>query len=168
MVVVDRLSKYANFGPLPSSHSAIQVVDLFTTMVIILHGVHRSIISDRGTIFTSKFWRKLFELMGTNLRMSSAYHPQLDGQYKVLNRCLEQYLRAFVSDSPTSWVQFLPWAEYHYNTSYHSAIGMTLFQAEYGRTAHTLPAYTRGADNLPTLAEDLTTEMLCCSVYEIT
>lgn len=110
IMVVDRLSKYAHFGPFPSSHSASQVAELFTSMMIKLHGVPRSIILDRDPIFTRKFWRKLFELMGNKLCMSSAYHPQSDGQFEVLNRCLEQYLRAFVSDKPSSL---------GYNTSYH-------------------------------------------------
>lgn len=65
--------------------------------------------------------------------MSSAYHPQMDGQSEVLNRCLEQYLRAFVFEHPKKWGDYLTWAEYHYNTSYHSAIGMRPFQAVYGR-----------------------------------
>lgn len=119
IMVVDSLSKYAHFGPLPSSHSAVQVAELLTSTMIKLDGVPRSIILDRDPIFTSNFWRKLFELIGTKLCMSSAYHPQSDGQFEVLNRCLEQYLRAFVSDRPSSWVLFLAWAEFHYNTSYH-------------------------------------------------
>ena len=101
LIVVDRYSKYAHFRPLPTAHMASQVADLFCSMVICLHGVPRSIISDRDPLFTSKFWRKIFELMGTKLRMSTTYHPQMDGQTEVLNRCLEQYLRAFAADKPS-------------------------------------------------------------------
>ena len=88
-MVVDRYSKYAHFGPLQTSNMTIHVADLFCFMVICLHGVPRSIISDRDPLFTSKFWKNVFKLMGTKLRMSSAYHPQTDGQTKVLDKCLE-------------------------------------------------------------------------------
>ena len=91
-----------------------------------------SIISDRDPLFTSNFWKKIFELMGTKLQMSLAYHPQTDEQTEVLNRCLEQYLRAFAADKPSSRANFLGWDEYHYNTSHHSAIGTSPFQAVYG------------------------------------
>ena len=139
-MVVDRYSKYAHFGPLSTSHTAGQVADLFVSMVVRLHGIPHSIISDRDPlIFTSQFWKKVFELMGTKLRMSSAYHPQMDGQSEVLNRCLEQYLRAFAADKPSSWHTFLCWAEYHYNTSHHSAIDTSPFQAVYGRSLPSIP-----------------------------
>lgn len=132
LVVVDRLTKYAHFGALPTSYTASKVAELFCNMVIKLHGLPRTIVSDRDPIFTSQFWQKLFEFMGTRLKMSSAYHPQTDGQSEVLNRYLEQYLRAFVAEHPRRWGEYLVWAEYHYNTSYQSAIGMTPFQALYG------------------------------------
>lgn len=153
LVVVDRLSKYAHFGSLPTSHTTSQVAELFCTMIICRHGVPRSIISDRDPIFTSHFWKKIFELMGTKLRMSSVYHPQTDGQTEVLNRCLEQYHRAFVVEKPVTWVSYLCWAEYHYNTNYHSAIGMTPFQAVYGRPPPTIPVYMRGSTLLAVVDE---------------
>ena len=67
-------------------------------MVIRLHGVPRFIISNRDPLFMGNFWKKIFELMGMKLRMSSTYHPQTDGQMEVLNRCLEQYLKAFTAN----------------------------------------------------------------------
>ena len=75
LVVVDCYSKYAHLVPLPRSHTAIHVAKLFCSMVIHLRGVPRSIISDRDPLFTSNFWKKVFELMGNKLCMSSAYHP---------------------------------------------------------------------------------------------
>ncbi|XP_062099393.1 transposon Ty3-I Gag-Pol polyprotein isoform X1 [Humulus lupulus] len=155
LVVVDRFTKYANFGALPNHYSATKVADLFSHMVIRLHGMPRSIVSDRDPIFTSAFWKKLFEFMGTKLKMSSSYHPQTDGQTEVTNRYLEQYLRAFTADNPKQWSKFLSWAEYHYNTSHHSAIGMTPFQAVYGRAPPTIPAYTRGSTTIQAVENDL-------------
>ena len=130
---------------------------MFANMVIKLHGMPRSIVSDRDPIFTSSFWKKLFELMGTRLKMSSSYHPQTDGQTEVTNRYLEQYLRAFTADNPKQWSRFLMWAEYHYNTSHHSAIGMTPFEAVYGRPPPNIPTYTRGATHIQAVEEDLRT-----------
>jgi hypothetical protein len=154
-VVVDRLSKSAPFGALPTSFTASKVAELFVSIVVKHHGFPRSIVSDRDPIFVSSFWRKLFELSGTKLSMSSAYHPQTDGQSEVLNRCLEQYLRAFTQHKPSSWVFFLPWAEFHYNTSYHSGLKMSPFQALYGRQPPTIPYYTRGSTPIQTLDASL-------------
>lgn len=148
LVVIDRFTKYAHFGALPNHYSATKVADLFINMVIKLHGLPRAIVFDRDPIFTSAFWKKLFEFMGTTLNMSSAYHPQTGGQTKVTNHYLEQYLRVFSAESPKQWSRFLSWAKYHYNTSYHSAIGMTLFQA-FLRAYSSIDSsiYQRGHDN---------------------
>lgn len=92
-----------------------------------------AITSDRDAIFLSTFWQELFTLQGFHLHTSSAYHPQSDSQTKVLNRCLETYLRCFYSEDAFNWSNCLPMAEYWYNTSYHSAIHMTPYEALYGR-----------------------------------
>ena len=101
IVVVDRLTKYVNFIGLSRSHSAAKVAALFTQNVLKLHGMPTSIVSDRDLVFTAKFWVELFKLQGVQLAMSSAYHPQTDGQTEVVNKCLEQYLRSFSADRPT-------------------------------------------------------------------
>jgi hypothetical protein len=103
-VVVDRLSKAAHFGMLPTHLTAVKVADLFASMICKLQGMPRSIVSDSSDmdrIFLCHFWQELFRLSGTKLRMSSAYHPQSDGQTEIVNKALQQYLRCFVFDNPT-------------------------------------------------------------------
>ncbi|XP_072953432.1 uncharacterized protein [Typha angustifolia] len=142
-VVVDRLSKYAHFITLSHPFSAKRVAEIFVREVARLHGMPRTIVSDRDRIFISEFWSEFFRLQGTQINLSSAYHPETDGQTEVVNRGLEQYLRCFVADRPKDWVKFLPWAEWSYNTAHHSSIGMTPFEAVYGRTPPVLRAYDR-------------------------
>ncbi|KAH9750407.1 hypothetical protein KPL71_013871 [Citrus sinensis] len=115
----------------------------------------------------SNFWQKLFDLSGTQLRHSTAYHPQTDGQSEVVNRGLEQYLRAFSQDKPQTWSSFLGWAEFCYNTSYHSSLRMTPFQALYGRFPPTIPSYSRGSTSIQAL-EDMLIERdaMLCSLKE--
>lgn len=133
LVVVDRLSKYGHFIPLPANFSSQTVAEAFLQQIIRLHGIPRTIVSDRDKSFTSGFWRHLMKLQGTTLCLSSAYHPQSDGQSEILNKCLEMYLRCFVHDYPRQWLKFLPWAEFWYNSAYHSTTGFTPFKVVYGR-----------------------------------
>ena len=88
---------------------------------------------DRDPIFLSSFWQSLFSVLGTELLLSSAYHPQTDGQSEVLNRCLEQYLRCMCLDSPNEWSKWLPLAEFWYNTTFHSATQLTPYEVLYNQ-----------------------------------
>ncbi|PNX78431.1 transposon Tf2-1 polyprotein, partial [Trifolium pratense] len=155
-VVVDRFSKAAHFGMLPTHFTATKVADLFATMVSKLHGMPKSIISDRDPIFMSKFWQQLFILSGTVLRMSTAYHPQTDGQTEIVNKALQQYLRCFVHDQPKKWGAFLHWAEWHYNTSQHSSTGFTPFEVVYGKKPPSIPQYVSGTTPIEALDATLT------------
>lgn len=102
LVVVDRFSKFAHFLPLFHPFSAPQVAQIFLDQVYRLHGMPTHIVSNRDKIFTSTFWRELFWLSNTSLCMSSAYHPQSDGQTERVNQCLETFLRCFVHTCPRS------------------------------------------------------------------
>jgi hypothetical protein len=157
MVVVDRFSKGIHLGSLPSGFTAYKVAELFVSMVCKHHGLPKSIISDRDPVFISRLWSDLFKFSGTLLRMSSSYHPQTDGQTEVMNRTVEQYLRAFVHAKPSQWVPLLPWAEYHYNTSVHTASGLTPFQVMYGKPPPSLPSYITGSSAIDACDAVLTT-----------
>jgi len=132
LVVVDRFSKYAHFIPLSHPFSAHQVAQAFFDIIYRLHGLPTHIISDRDKIFTSLFWRELFRLSHTTLAMSSAYHPQTDGQTERVNQCLETFMRCFVSSCPWKWIKYVTLVEFWYNTSHHSSINMTPFEVLYG------------------------------------
>lgn len=103
LVVVDRFSKVVHLGALPSHFTAYKVPELFVSMVCKHHGMPKSIVLDRDPIFISRFWSDLFRFSGTQLRMSSPYHPQTDGQTEVMNRTIEQYLRCFTHQKPSLW-----------------------------------------------------------------
>ncbi|KAH0702597.1 hypothetical protein KY285_016875 [Solanum tuberosum] len=107
--------------------------DVFLDIVVKLHGLPETITSDRNVIFLSSFWQGLFTIHGVQLNTSTAYHPQSDGQTEVLNMCLETYLRCYCHKDASNWVACLSMAEYWYNTSYHSAIQTTPYEALYGR-----------------------------------
>ncbi|PNY17392.1 Ty3/gypsy retrotransposon protein [Trifolium pratense] len=156
LVVVDRLSKAAHFGLLPTHFTAAKVADLFAKMVCKLHGMPRSIVSDRDPIFLSHFWQELFRLSGTKLRMSTAYHPQSDGQTENVNKVLQQYLRCFVHDKPKQWGHYLHWAEWHYNTAIHTSTGISPYEVVYGRPPPTLADYVPGSSKLQAVDATLT------------
>ena len=101
MVVVDRLTKYAHFCALSHPFKASTVATAFMETIQKLHGNSKIVVSDRDPIFTGNFWTKLFSCLGTQLDQSSSYHPQSDGQTEIVNKCLEGYLRCFVSDKKT-------------------------------------------------------------------
>jgi hypothetical protein len=132
LVVIDKFSKFSHFIPLRHPFTATSVAKLFLDHVYRLHGLPQVIVTDRDRIFTSHFWQQLFKLVGVDLWMSTAYHPQTDGQTERLNQCLETYLRCFVHACPTKWISWHPLAEYWYNTSFHSALGHTPFTVLYG------------------------------------
>ena len=132
-VIVDRLTKSAHFIPDKVTYNAKKLAKLNIAEIVQLHGVPLSIISDRGTQFTSKFWRTLHDELGTRWDLSTAFHPQTDGQSERTIQVLEDMLRACVIEFGGHWDSFLPLAEFSYNNTYHSSIDMAPFEALYGR-----------------------------------
>jgi transposase InsO family protein len=132
LVVIDKFSKYSHFLPLLHPFTAAKVANVFLDHIYKLHGLPTVLVSDRDRVFTSTFWQTLFQLSGTQLSMSSSYHPQTDGQTERLNQCLETFLRCFVHACPTKWIHWLSVAEFWYNTSYQSSLGHTPFHVLYG------------------------------------
>ncbi|KAL5553554.1 hypothetical protein UlMin_040955 [Ulmus minor] len=128
-VVIDRLTKSAHFIPIRMTFSLEQLADLYVREIVRLHGVPKSIVSDRDARFTSKFWRSVQRAMGTKLNFSTAFHPQTDGQLERTIQTLEDMLRACVLDFGGSWNQHLPLIEFSYNNSYQATIGMAPYEA---------------------------------------
>ena len=157
LTVVDRLLKYAHFIPLGHPYTAASVARAFFAEIVRLHGFPESIVSDRDPVCTGHAWRDLFRLAGVQLRMSSAFHPQTDGQSEAVNKTIAMYLRCMTGDRPRAWLDWLPWAEYCYNTAYHSALRTTPFQVVYGRPPPAIVPYQQGAartDTVDTMLAD--------------
>ena len=96
-------------------------------------------------MFTGHVWRDLFRCAGIKLRMSTAFHPQTDGQSEVVNKVIAMYLRCVTGDRSRAWVDWLPWAEYCYNTSFHTALRATPFEVVYGRPPPPILPYQPGS-----------------------
>ncbi|GJT36085.1 retrotransposon protein, putative, ty3-gypsy subclass [Tanacetum coccineum] len=123
-VIVDRLTKSAYFLPMGEDYKMERLAR---------HGVLISIISDLDSRFTSRFWQSMQEALGTRLDMSTAYHPQTNGQSEHTIQTLEDMLRACVIDFRGSWDVHLPLVEFSYNNSYHASVRCAPFEALYGR-----------------------------------
>jgi len=136
-VVVDRLSKVAHFLPVRESITASQLADLYISRIVSLHGVPLEINSDRGSLFTSRFWESFQNAMGTRLSFSTAFHPQSSGQVERVNQILEDMLRASVISFGMNWEKCLPFAEFAYNNSYQASLGKAPFEVLYGRKCRT-------------------------------
>jgi transposase InsO family protein len=132
-VVVDKSSKMIHCIPTTTTVTAPQLADLFFREIVRLHGVPTSIISDRDPRFTSSFWSELWKRMGTKLAMSTAYHPQTDGQTERANRSIEDILRAYVGKKQDDWDEHLTAVEIAYNNSKQLSTGFSPFYLNYGQ-----------------------------------
>ena len=157
LTVIDRFSKFAHFIALGHPYTAASVAKAFFDNIVRLHGLPCSIVSDRDTIFTSTFWSELFQLAGVKLHMSSAFHPQSDGQSEVVNRIITMYLRCLAGDRPREWLKWLPWAEFCYNTSFQTALRCSPFKVVYGREPPALLPYHPGTSQVAAVDKQLQT-----------
>jgi len=132
LVIVDHFSKYAHFIPMAYPFTALTMAKTFIGNVYRLHGLPLSIVSNQDKVFTSQLWQELIRLTDVTLRMSSAYHPQTDGQTERVNQCMETFLRCFVSSCPAKWIEWIFLAEYWYNTTWHSSLHYSPFFVLYG------------------------------------
>ena len=131
--VVDQLTKSAHFISIKTTFSLEQLENLYVQEIVRLHGVPKSIVSDRDAWFTSKFWKSVQRAMGTSLNFSTAFHPQTDGQSERTIQILKDMLRACVLDFKGTWNRYLSLIEFSYNNSYQATIGMAPYEALYGR-----------------------------------
>jgi hypothetical protein len=133
LVVVDKLSKYAHFIPVKHPYTAKIIAELFVDNIYKLHSMPLSLVSDRDPAFTSQFWQEVFRATGTQLWMSTAHHPETDGQTERVNQSIECFLHCFISAHPTQWSKWLSLCELWYNTNWHSSLGKSPFEVLYGR-----------------------------------
>ncbi|KAJ9512039.1 hypothetical protein QJQ45_004614 [Haematococcus lacustris] len=155
VTVVDKLSKMLHLIPTTATATAPDIAKLFFDHVFKHHGLPEAIVSDRDPKFTSDFWTSLFHLTGTRLLMSSAYHPQTDGQSERANRTVEDMLRPYLNHHKTDWDQHLAAVEFAYNSSTHVGTGFSPFYLNYGHHPRTPEALLQPPSTLvPSPAAD--------------
>ena len=121
-----------HYEPVNVTINALGLAEVIINVVVRYHGLPDSIISDRGAIFTSKFWSSLCYFLGIKRRLSTAFHPQTDGQTERQNSTMEAYLRAFVNWEQNDWARLLPIAEFTYNNFKNASTGHTFFELNCG------------------------------------
>jgi transposase InsO family protein len=119
----------AHFIPVKTTDHGNRLAELYISRIVILHGVPKTIVSDQGPQFTTRFWAKLQEVLGTKLSFSTAYHPQTRGQTEKVNQILKNMLQACVLSYGTKWEDCLLFAEFSYNNSYQASLQMPPFEA---------------------------------------
>lgn len=132
-VIIDRLTKSAHFIHVRTTNTMEQLAETYIREIVRLHGIPKSIVSDRDSKFTSTFWKSIHRSLGTQLNFSTAFHPQTGGQSERTIQTLEDMLRACVLEFQGSWSKYLPLVEFAYNNSYQETIGMAPYEALYGR-----------------------------------
>jgi len=142
LVVVCRFSKMVHFIPSRGDLDAPGLAETFHREIVRLHGPPKSVVTDRGVLFTSAYWSTFAQCLGTRRLLSTAFHPQTDGQTERMNQVLEQYLRAYMNYEQDNWATLLADAEFAYNNSKHDSTGVAPFELVYGRTIPSAPGST--------------------------
>jgi hypothetical protein len=132
LVITDPFTKAVTLEPIKTTYGAVEVAEIFFKRIVSREGLPIKIISDRDPRFTGEFWKNLFRLIGTEIALSSAYHPQSDGQTERTNRTLEEILRNHINATQDNWDKLLPMAEFAINDSVSPTTGFTPFQLMYG------------------------------------
>ncbi|WVZ53011.1 LOW QUALITY PROTEIN: hypothetical protein U9M48_004004, partial [Paspalum notatum var. saurae] len=135
-VIIDRFTKSAHFIRVKNRYHAQNYAEIYVSRIVSLHGVPKTITSDRGSLFISRFWEQLQAAIGTKLMRSSAYHPQTNSQVERVNQILEDMLRACALTYSTKWDECLPLAEFAYNNTYQKSLEMAPFEALYEDVEH--------------------------------
>ncbi|XP_021979639.1 uncharacterized protein LOC110875744 [Helianthus annuus] len=162
-VIVDRLTKSAHFLPIREDYKMDKLARIYVKEIVTRHGVPISIISDRDSRFTSRFWQSFQKELGTKVNLSTAYHPQTDGKSERTIQTLEDMLRACVIDFGGNWDEHLPLIEFAYNNSYHASIKAAPFEALYGRKCRTPVCWTEIGRNplaVPEIIEETTNKII--------
>ena len=133
LVIVDRMTKAGKFIPVSQDITSLGVAREFRDHVFKEHGIPKKVISDRGPQFVAGFFKELFGLLGIMHNMSTAYHPQTDGQTKCMNQEIEQYLRIYINYHQDNWADWIAITQFSYNDKVHSATGYSLFYMNYGQ-----------------------------------
>ena len=132
MVVVEKLTKASHFFPIKSTHKETNIAEIYMQEIAKLHGVPKTIVSDKDSKFTSNFWKGLFKGFGTSLKFITTYHLETNGQTKRVNYLIEDMLRIYVMDKPSKSKDYLHLVEFYYNNGYQASLKMSPFEPLYG------------------------------------
>ncbi len=159
LVIVDRLMKMVHYELVKVTINAPTLAEVIIEAIVQHHGLPDSIVSDQGLVFTSKFWSSLCYILGIKRKLSTAFHPQTDGQTKRQNSTMEAYLRAFVNFKQDDWARLLPMAEFAYNNAQNAITGHTPFELNCGY--HPQASYKEDVDSRSQSksADELATEL---------
>ena len=159
LIIVDWLTKMVYYKPVKVTIDALGLAEVIINVVVRHHGLPDSIVTDRGSLFTSKFWSSLCYFLGIKRKLSIAFYSQTDGQTERKNSTMEAYLRAFVNFEQNNWARLLSMAEFTYNNTKNASTGYTPFELNCGY--HPRVSYKEDHDprSKSRTAEELSSEL---------